>query len=163
MNEYPNPEAIHYARTYINDTRTARIYKKLSTDSRLDDEDRTQIERAAKQYKLNPYLKNMMYAIRLAEGTKTFGVQGKIDSTDNTPRDMTDYADNTAGSLDKNWNNRWDKKQHFITQFGNRWCPTEGKNLTDAERKLNPYWQPNVRTLMEENNEQDDIFLRSAR
>lgn len=162
MGEYPNPEVEHYARTYINEARTGRIYSKLRNNPAIDDEDREQIERAAKQYKLNPYLRNMLYAIRIAEGVKTFGVKGKIDPTDNTTRDMTDFADIAAGSLDKTWKNRWDKKMHFITQFGDRWCPTEGK-LTDKEKELNKFWQPNIRVLMEEATEQDFDMLKEAR
>ena len=175
MNKYnPNetvyPDEVYYNKDmYLLDKRNTRIYENLRNNAKLDDEDRTQIERAAKQYKLNPYQRNMMYAIRLAEGTKTFGVQGKIDSTDNTPRDMTDYADITAGSIQKKWGRWKDKNVPFITRFGkgdmssgkpvDAWCPTEGK-LTDKEKELNRFWEPNVRFFMEELRPSDATILR---
>jgi hypothetical protein len=39
----------------------------------------------------------------------------------------------------------WNGKGDFISFLGSRYCPTKGKNLRPAEKRLNPNWIANVR------------------
>ena len=39
----------------------------------------------------------------------------------------------------------WNKQGDFIEFLGKRYCPTQGKYLTNDEKRLNKYWVKNVK------------------
>ena len=163
MNEYPNPEVKHNTGLYMIGNRNTRLHGKLGYDSRLTDVDKVEIERAAKQYGLNPYQKNLFYGSRLFEG-KSFG-----SLTPDSP--VSGRANDLAGSLKNSWS-RWggNKNKSYIDEFVPRWV-----GLLDKNNQPFPveYYQkrgidtlrsdmnmaPSLRIMMEEGTDEDRYLL----
>ena len=101
------------------------------------------IAQAAKRNDCQGELFLILLAIRKAEnGPKNleFGIMNK--KADNLDK----QAGWAAATVVKNYA-RWIKagrKEDYIVFLGNRYCPTTGKGLSKAEKRLNGNWQKNV-------------------
>ena len=83
-------------------------------------------------------------SILIAEGTWTYGIQ---TVTCNSPQTCRATCIRTIKHNIRRFN-AYGYKNHrdFISYLGSRYCPTNGKSLRPAEKKLNGNWIKNVRS-----------------
>jgi len=87
-------------------------------------------------------------AIYKAENSKPhpYGILAHYKHT--TPRQA---CINTINHALRDWNGKGD----FIEFLGKRYCPTQGKDLTNDEKRLNIYWVKNVKFFLEKGYKDD--------
>ncbi len=114
--------------------------------SALPEADRAILASVADEYGLQGEARKLLFVIRLCER----GVPGRELGV-LTPAAQR-YKGDHAKSLE--CQARWASgtiRKHYqgdLASFASRWCPAQGKNLTEKERELNPHWLKNVKYWM---------------